>query len=314
MRTRWLCLFLPCLCCSVAKICVGQVASAPATLDAQHIMAAVAANQDRSEQERSRFVYLQHSHISSRKGKSIRCEETTDFRVTPSARGTAKQLLKLDGRILLHGQYLQYDKLPGPHAEEQSEGMSGNGTMDRDLVENLRDNLTGAPSKDGLGANLFPLTSKNQAEDKFQLLGRESRNGHDTFHITFRPRDKEDYGWKGEAWIDTASLQPVVVRTSLSRKLPLAVRSLLGTNLPGLGFTVIYAPQEDGVWFPVSFGTEFKLDVLFFLRREVTLSVENRDFEKTHVQSHIIGASGTGGIEMSCAVLVWNSSTSKLPC
>lgn len=290
MRTRWLCLVLPCLCGGVTKICVGQVVPAPPALDAQHIMAAVADNQDRSEQERSRFVYAQHSHITSRKGKSVRCEETTVYRMTPSAQGTAKQLLTLDGRLLLHGQYLRYDKLPKRHSDDQDEGDSGNGTMDRDLVENLRDNLTGAPSKDGLGANLFPLTSKNQAEDEFQLLGREPRNGHDTFHITFRPRDKEDYGWKGEAWIDTASLQPVVVRTSLSRKLPLAVRTLLGTNIPGLGFTAIYAPQEDGVWFPVSFGTEFKLDVLFFLRREITLSVENQEFERTHVQSHIIGA------------------------
>ncbi len=76
----------------------------------------------------------------------------------------------------------------------------------------------------------------------------------------------------------------------MSRKIPLAVRALLGTNVPGLGFTIIYAPQEDGVWFPVSFGTEFKLNVLFFIRRQITLNVANRDFERTHVSTRIMGA------------------------
>ena len=74
----------------------------------------------------------------------------------------------------------------------------------------------------------------------------------------------------------------------MARKIPFAVRTLLGTSLPGLGFTVIYAPQQEGVWFPISFGTEFKLHVLFFLNRDITLSAENRDFEKTHVSSTIV--------------------------
>jgi hypothetical protein len=75
----------------------------------------------------------------------------------------------------------------------------------------------------------------------------------------------------------------------LSRNIPLAVRALLGTNTPGLGFTVAYAPQPDGVWFPVSFGTEFKVHVLFFFSREILIDAENRDFEKTHVNAKIVG-------------------------
>ncbi len=55
---------------------------------------------------------------------------------------------------------------------------------------------------------------------------------------------------------------------------------------------MIYAPEPadkpGAIWFPISFGTEFKLHILFFLNREITLNVENRDFEKTHVTSKIV--------------------------
>ena len=78
----------------------------------------------------------------------------------------------------------------------------------------------------------------------------------------------------------------------MSRKIPFAVRTMLGTSLPGLGFTVIYAPQPGpqpgGVWFPVSFGTEFKTKVLF--HREIIISAENRSFEQTHVKSTVVPA------------------------
>lgn len=46
--------------------------------------------------------------------------------------------------------------------------------------------------------------------------------------------------------------------------------------------------QPDGVWFPVSFGTEFKLHVLFFFSREIIIDAQNSDFEKTHVSSKIV--------------------------
>jgi hypothetical protein len=64
----------------------------------------------------------------------------------------------------------------------------------------------------------------------------------------------------------------------------------LGTNVPGLGFTIVYVPQPDGVWFPVSFGTEFRLHVLFVIR-QIVIDAQNRDFEKTHVSSRIVGSS-----------------------
>lgn len=270
---------------------------------ADTIMARVAANQDHAEAERSHYLYLQHAHVVSLKGKTVMCEETTDSRITPSATGSTEQLLKLDGRLKKKNTYIPYTTMRPvkPSAEkaeheEKTTHPEGDSTltlnvdddMDRDLVEDMRSGLIHDKSKDGIGAGLFPLASKTQAHYTFRLVGREQVNGREVFHLTFLPKDKDDYGWKGDAWIDTTAFQPVVVRTTMARKIPFAVRTFLGTNLPGLGFTVVYAPVADGLWFPTSFGTEFKLHVLFFFSREIILNAENKAFEKTHVASKII--------------------------
>ena len=290
-------------------------------------MARVAANQDASEAERTHYVYVQHARMSSRKGKTIQCEEITDYRFTPSTGETHEQLVKLDGRMLKNKKYVSYDKLlpddedkPKNGEGDQKKQKEANAaessadkdqktgaakdkkkdkdpafdpnsdeTIDRDLVENMRKNLIHDKSKDGINARLFPLTSKNQADYTFRMVGLERLNSRDVFHITFRPKNKDDFGWSGDAYIDNSAYQPVLVTTAMARKIPFAVRTLLGTNVPGLGFTVTYAPQPDGVWFPVTFSTEFKIHVLYFFHRQVFLNAENREFEKTHVTSRIVG-------------------------
>jgi hypothetical protein len=292
-------------------------------LTASDIMARVAANQDRSEAARAHFVYIQHARVFSRKGSTIRCDEITDTRITPTPTGSHQQLLTLDGRLLHKGSYIHYDHLPSPKPASKEDPESNDPSVsvqlvdnddstDRDLVENMRTNLLGdgvpgqlagrgedkpGHDRDGINNSLFPLTSKQQADYAFTLLGREPRNGRDTFHIEFRPKDKSDYSWKGDAWIDALTFEPVVIRTALSRHLPLAIRILLGTNVPGLGFTVIYAPQPagkpDAVWFPVSFGSEFKIHVFFLFTRQVVIAADNRDFEKTHVTSTIVPSQTT---------------------
>ncbi len=165
----------------------------------------------------------------------------------------------------------------------------GGDSADRQMVENMRKGLMNDKSRDGISARLFPLTSKDQTDYVFELAGRERMNGRDVFHVIFRPKDKQDFGWKGDAYIDTEAYQPVLVTTGMARKIPFAVRTFLGINLPGLGFTVTYAPQPDGVWFPATFSTEFKIEVLFFFRRTIVIDAQNRDFEKTHVTSRIVG-------------------------
>lgn len=285
----------------VGLCCGGAVAQNAALPDAAAIMARVAGNQDRAEVERGRYVFVQHARVISRKGKTVMCEEVTDSRVTPSVSGSQQQLLKLDGRMLLKGAYVTYTSLlqakdagkTGVKNDHDSVSVSvsvGEDDTDRDLVENMRKNLTDDKSKDGINNRLFPLSSKGQGEYLFHLVGSEKMNGREVFHVSFRPKDKEGFGWKGDAYIDTTAYEPVVVRTEMARKVPIAVRTLLGTNVPGLGFNIIYAPQPDGVWLPVSFGTEFKLHVLFFFSREIVIDAQNRDFEKTHASWRIVAA------------------------
>ena len=162
-------------------------------------------------------------------------------------------------------------------------------SIDRQIVENIRWNLIHDKSKDGINANLFPLTSKEQADYAFRMIGRERMNGRDVYHIAFRPKKKDDFGWGGDAYVDTQADEPVLITTVMARKIPFAVRTLLGTNVPGLGFTVTYAPQPDRLWFPVTFSTEFRIKVLFFFNRQIILDAQNRNFEKTHVTSRIVG-------------------------
>jgi hypothetical protein len=272
---------------------------------AGEIMAKVAANQDQSQADRAHYVYVQHAKMVSRRGKTVMCDEITDYRVTPSAKDSHEQLLKLDGRLWSHHQYEHYTALleqkGDSGVEIKKDGSGGEGdhdaisitiggdSADREIVENMRQNLMHDDSKDGLTARLFPLTTEDQKDYAFQMIGRERMNSRDVFHIVFRPKDKNDYAWKGDAYIDTTAFQPVLVTTGLSRRVPFAVRTFLGTNLPGIGFTVTYAPQPDGVWFPSTFSTEFKIEVLFFFRREIILDAQNREFEKTHGDVKIVG-------------------------
>jgi hypothetical protein len=309
---------LACSCCLI------HAKQRPRTDDlpsAESVMARVGENQDRAEAERARYVYVQHAKMVSRRGNTVMCEEITDYRITPSTEGSHEQLLKLDGRQFSKHQYLAYQALPPqsvPPDSRQNDAPKqevpptqnrdapkdaekkdpdhhdtlrvtiNDDNMDRDLVENLRWNLTHDKSKDGIAAHLFPLSSKEQANYVFRMIGRERLNGRDVFHISFRPRKKDDFGWSGDALIDTTAYQPVLITTGMARKIPFAVRTLLGTNLPGLGFTVTYTPQPDGVWFPASFSTEFKIHVLFFFHRQIILDAQNRNFEKTHVTSRIL--------------------------
>lgn len=274
---------------------------------AQSIMTLVGGNQDRAEAQRAHYVYVQHAKMVSRRGGKVMCEEITDYRMTPSSDGSTEQLLQLDGRQLTKHEYIAYHALPPEPTDPKVQPATKDGekkeddhpdtirvsvsddSIDRDIVENIRWNLIHDKSKDGISAHLFPLTTKDQADYTFRMVGRERMNGRDVFHISFLPKKKDDFGWSGDAYIDTGAYEPVLITTAMARKIPFAVRTLLGTNVPGLGFTVTYAPQPDGVWFPVTFSTEFKIHVLFFFNRQIILDAQNREFEKTHVTSRIVG-------------------------
>ncbi len=253
-----------------------QAVDAPMTAAA--IMARVAENQDRSESLRKQYVYRQHIHIMTHNphGKLLR-EETADYGVIPTPDGTQKDLKLLTGRYWSKGKYAAFQGEPIPEAE----------SLDGSLIHGFRDDLSNEKTKDGMAKNLFPLTSDEQKDYEFTLLGQEGEQGRTVYHIGFRPKDKDDISWAGEAYIDAAEFQPVRVFTKLSRRIPFGVRTFLGTDVPGIGFNVVYKRQEDGVWFPATFGTEFRIHVLFFINRQVSVALENSGFQHTQVESKI---------------------------
>jgi hypothetical protein len=257
------------------SLTAGAAPAAPPTAEA--IMARVAANQDRSNQLRADYIYHQRMHVASIKtnGK-LMCEETRDYLVIPGPKSTSKKLQELDGRYWHKGQYVNFSRKLG----DDDEG------IDCNVVDSLDDDLTNEHSKDGFGKDLFPLTSEQQKKDRFALIGEETLEGRRVYRVSFRPKDKKDVDWAGEADIDVQDFQPVDVFTKLSRRLPLAIRTFL-VALPDIGFNVQYQRQPDGVWFPASFGTEFRIKVLMFYRRVYTISLTNTGFERTHVTSRI---------------------------
>ncbi len=261
---------------SAAQDSATQTAEVPLTADA--IMARVAANQDRSDALRKQYVYCQHIHIVSHRsnGKVLR-EESADYDVVPAADGTKKELKTITGRYWSKGEYETFQGQPVPET----------GSLDGGLIEGFRDDLLNEKTKDGLAKDLFPLTSEEQKAYEFKLLGSGMEDGRSVYHIAFRPKDRDEITWAGEAYIDAAEFEPVRVFTKLSRRIPLGVRIFLGTDLPGIGFNVVYKRQEDGVWFPATFGTEFKIHVVFFINRQVTIALENSRFEHTHVESRM---------------------------
>jgi hypothetical protein len=266
-------------------------------LKAEDIMARVAANQDRSEALRREYVYKQHIHIATHKPKTrMMREETADYDVVPLTDGTQKQLKSLTGRCWNKGKYVDFQGEPVREAGKTDSDLIQNlrnhepvpeaGRADADLIRNLRNNLLNDRSKDGLARDLFPLTSEEQKDYEFKLLGQEVEAGRNVYHIAFTPRNEEEPTWAGEAFIDVAEFQPVRVFTKMSRRLPFVVRTMW-FNLPGLGFNVVYKRQEDGVWFPSIFGTEFQMQYgpLFFFNRDISISLENTGFEHTHVET-----------------------------
>lgn len=257
---------------------------------AEAIMARVAANQDRSNKLRVDYLYHQHIQVASRKtnGK-LMCEETTDYLVIPTPRGTKRELKRVNGRYWHKGRYLNFDqRLDSRQGEERNFGVGPRNTsIDCQVADQLGNNLTDSKSKDGIGQDLFPLTTEEQENYQFHLIGKNSLAGRPVYRISFKPKDEKDYGWAGEADIDVHDFEPVNVYTKLSRRIPLPVRALF-LALPGVGFSVQYQRQPEGVWFPTSFGTEFELRFLMFYRRDYTVSLENTGFKRTHVTSKMI--------------------------
>lgn len=238
----------------------------------------VAQNQDAGQKSRASFLYEENIRVDTRRtnGKLAR-EERATLLVTPTEKGVEKKRQSVTGRYWYKGKYLEFAGEPIPHAD----------SLDGQLVSNFRDDLTNDATKDGLAKDLFPLTSDEQKDLKFELAGEETIAGRKAWRIRFTPADKDEITWAGEALVDEEEFQPVSVYTRLSRRIPFLVRTVLGTDLPGLGFSVRYTRIDKDIWFPVSFGTEFRLRAVFFINRDVTISMENKNFKRATAESQI---------------------------
>lgn len=243
------------------------------------VMQQVGSNQDKAQSARGSIVYDQVIRVVSRqKGGRLVCQQESRYTITPQAEGTKRTLLLTRGTYLKKGHPISFNK----------EVEDGSGTLDTSIVKSFRDGLTqDEDTKDGLSADLFPLTSEHQEKLEFESEGERLIRQRAAYAIRFRPRDRKGYGWAGEAFVDKEDLQPVQVYTQMARKLPFFVRKMLGTDVPGLGFTTEYTRVDKDLWFPASFGAEFQIHAVYFFTRTITISMQNSNFRHADVQSRV---------------------------
>lgn len=246
------------------------------------IMARVAENQARAQDMRRAYVYNQKilARFHRMNGKLAR-EEKIEYVVTPTPSGVDKKLEHFEGTYERHGKTVAYNE-PGKEI--------GDLDIDGDLIRDMVNDMTAdKETRDGIGHDLFPLIAKEQEKYDYTLEGKETYHGRQVYRVSFRPKPHQEDGadWKGEALIDAAEFQPVVVNTSLAWHIPTAVKVLLGTNVKGLGFSVNYEKFDQGLWFPVSYGGEFHIRAVFFYARNMSISMLNSGFTRAKVESKI---------------------------
>ena len=246
-------------------------------------MERVADSQARSESLRSTIIYSQDLRTRFLKGRGkVSREEEHRFTVAPTPDGFTKTRTYLRGALRHKEALMPYSE---PHFYR------GMVDIDAVLSEALID-MVDNDSRDGMSSQLFPLTSNQQRKYVFRLLGTETLDGLEVFRVAFEPRKKgvprkERGHWKGEVFVDRTQFQPVYVTTSFATKIPLPIRVGLGTNVRQVGFALRYEEVDDGLWFPVSYGGEFRIRALFLYSRTATISLINSAFQRTDVDSHV---------------------------
>jgi hypothetical protein len=284
---------MPVLWFALAGGCPAAQPQADETVES--IMWRVAENQDKALELRSAFVYNQDVIIRFfRSNGKLAREEYREYNVTPGPRDTQKTLTSFRGKYEKGGRYFEYTK-PGYEYKDVD--------IDGALMGSLADDLThDKESRDGISVNLFPLTTRSQAGYRFTLEGREEYRGNSVFRISFEPAVMdndvvfESTPWAGLILVDVHDYQPVLVTTHLAKGLPFLVKTVLGTNLKGLGFKISYERQDDGLWFPVNYGGEFEVKAVFFYKRKMAVTLRNHDFQRVRVDTQVTfgNPAGTG--------------------
>lgn len=263
------------------------LAPAAETGSAEAIMARVAENQDRAEEMRTSFVYRQSVlvRLNRSSGKLAR-EEYSEYTVTPLAKGVKKERTLFSGKLVDGRKTVEFHE---PGWEHKSIDIDA--ALTREMADELTDDKR---SKDGIARDLFPLRSRQQREYAFKLEGTESYRGVAVYRITFEPKVKhsgldmdEGGAWAGEVLVHQQEYQPVLVTSHLAAKILLWVKTALGTDIQQLGFKISYQKFDQGLWFPVTYGGEFKVRALFFYARRVGISMQNSGFQRAQVESKV---------------------------
>jgi hypothetical protein len=250
---------------------------------AQEIMAKIAENQDRAEAARASYVYQQEIRVRLiRTNGKLGREEDREYTVTPGPNGVERELAHFSGKYGVDGREYPISE-PGQHYRDKD--------IDANIAKNLADGFGGdKETRDGINEDLFPLTARKQGKYKFTLAGEDTWHGRKVFRILFEPareNGKIDLVWAGEVLVDEADFCPALITTHMAKGIPLAVKMFLGTDVRQLGFKLTYEKIGDNLWFPVSYGGEFKLRVVFGYARTISLGLTNSTFRKADVSSAV---------------------------
>jgi len=255
---------------------------------AEGIMLRVALNQDRDQEMRTAYVYKQNVLVRLHRanGKFAR-EEYGEYTVTPTPKGITREQTFFRGKYAgAHGKEIEFDQ---PGFEHKAID------IDADFAKSLMEDFgNDKDSRDGVDHDCFPLTSKEQPKYRFHLEGTEDYRGTPVYRITFQPKKRpsiydgdENGQWAGEVLVDRDEFQPVLVTSKLAFNIPGWVKVIFGTNVQQLGFKVTYKKFDDGLWFPVTYGGEFKLKAVFFYSRRIGMSLQNSGFQRAVVNSKV---------------------------
>jgi hypothetical protein len=262
------------------------VCFAPETyLTANDIMERVVENQTRAQEARKQWVYTQEVFArSTQRNKTLMREETRTFRVLPSDRDSKRETLSVQGQRRVKGKLVSYHQ-----------ALDDDDSIDEwvsELAEGKDDSdKPGGGFRDAFGPNVFPLAGDKLKNHIFTRKPDSEFRGHSVYVVEYKPKKKGKYGYEGDPWegevlVEKDSFQPVFISSFLEFKMPMAVKVLLGTNIRDLGFKVEYEKFGD-VWFPVRGSGEFKLDAVWFFKRNGTYSMKSYDFKKATAESSI---------------------------
>ncbi len=261
--------------------------SADTTLTADAIMQRVIENQTQAQEARKQWVYTQEIFArSTQRNKTLMREETRTFRVLPLEKTTKRELLSVAGQRRVK------NKLEVYHRALSSEEDDSIDEWVSELAEckESHDESKGG-IRDAFGPNVFPLAGDQLKGYRFTRKNDTEFRGHSVYAVEYKPlkNGKYDYvgdPWEGEVLVEKARFQPVFISSFLEFRMPIAVKILLGTNIRDLGFKIEYDKFGE-VWFPVEGSGEFKLDAVWFFKRNGTYSMKCYDFKKGTAESSI---------------------------